>query len=87
MQNNEAVEKLYNDHHDDLINISNTIIEGLDDEFELDRAIEAEDMVQQLYLELLEQSEYMDDQPNLGYVFVVLKSKLNKIITDNCLVD
>ena len=87
MQNNEAVEKLYNDHHDDLINISNTIIEGLGDEFELDRAIEAEDMVQQLYLELLEQSEYMDDQPNLGYVFVVLKSKLNKIITDNCLVD
>jgi DNA-directed RNA polymerase specialized sigma24 family protein len=87
MQNNEAVEKLYNDHHDDLINISNTIIEGLDDEFELDRAIEAEDMVQQLYLELLEQSEYMDDQPNLGYIFVVLKSKLNKIITDNCLVD
>ena len=87
MQNNEAVETLYNNHHDDLINISNAIIEGLDDELEYDRALEAEDIVQELYVELLEQSDCIDDMPSLGYVFVVLKSKLNRIITDNCLVD
>jgi len=93
MQNNEAVGTLYDNHHDNLINISNAIIEDLDEQFEFDQTLEAEDIVQELYVDLLEQSDFIengfidDDNPDLGYVFIVLRSKLNTIIINNCLVD
>tara|TARA_R110000796_G_scaffold250774_1_gene380477 strand:+ start:160 stop:435 length:276 start_codon:yes stop_codon:yes gene_type:complete len=90
MQNNEAVDKLYNTHRDNLVNMSNTIIEELDEQFEFNPSLDAEDIVQELYVDLLEQSDFIekafvdDDNLDLGYFFIVLKSKLNTIIINNC---
>lgn len=85
MQNNEAVEQLYVEYHDVLVGIAHNVCGKI--------CSASEDMVQDLYLELLQSDEDVADNIDedgcfkKGYVNFILREKLAKIIINNCLVD
>lgn len=84
MQNNDIVGQLYIEHHDTLIELSNLICGKV--------CSQSEDMVQDLYLELLQDEELLDsaiDEDGCfskGFINFTLRERLAKIIINNCLV-
>ena len=84
MHNNDIVAQLYIEHHDTLIELSNLICGKV--------CNQSEDMVQDLYLELLQEEELLDsalDEDGCfrkGFINFTLRERLAKIIINNCLV-
>lgn len=84
MQNNDIVGQLYIEHHDTLIELSNLICGKV--------CNQSEDMVQDLYLELLQEEELLDSALDeygcfrKGFINFTLRERLAKIIINNCLV-
>lgn len=83
MQNNNLVEQLYREHHDTLIEMSNSICGKICDK--------SEDMVQDLYLELCEDDFILEAIDHMGcfdkaFINIILRDRLAKIIINNCLV-
>ncbi len=84
INNHTVVEQLCVEHHDTLVELSHSICG--------DVCNCSEDMVQDLYLDLLESDELLDyavDNEGCirdGFIYFTLKSKLNDIIKARCLV-
>ncbi len=93
MQNNEAVDLLYTNHRETLLNITNGLMVDASYENQVDSTYQAEDFVSDLYLDLLTTDDFIQNSMtedfdfDLGYIFFTLKSKLYQIIQDKYLVD
>jgi hypothetical protein len=89
MMQNNSLEQLYIERHDTLIGIVHHELDRLEN---IDNAIEAEDIVQDLYIVLGEEgipAYAIDDMGCFedSYIHVILPKKINTIINNNYLVD